>query len=257
MKKIFVLFLCFSLSGCAVKDNNIDVEETLETNIIIESEEEPSEPSTELTTDQDIEWELPIEDNFYNAEEYGYTEVIEQYYLNDLGQEGCYYQLDCYYFSEDVDSEKYSLVNQTLQNIYNEKEVEYRIYCEDNIQYFELDESIANENQRKDYVKWFLVSVPYVGEDYVSLLFNDMVYYAGAAHALTYFTPITISVETGEIVTAEEIVNKSWPEICATVGMNELDEQEFVEEYGFYITDRTLTYKYRTNEFVEEIVIER
>lgn len=50
---------------------------------------------------------------------------------------------------------------------------------------------------------------------------------------------------------------KSWPEICAAVGMNEMDEQEFLEEYGFYITDRTLTYKYRTSVFVEEIVIER
>ena len=64
-------------------------------------------------------------------------------------------------------------------------------------------------------------------------------------------------METGEIVTAEEVLNKTWSEICATVGMNELDEQEFLKEYGFYITDRTLTYKYRTNVFVEEIVIER
>lgn len=219
MKKIVLLFLCFSLTSCAVKDNNVVVEETPETNIIIESEE-PSAPSQELTADPDIEWEEPIEDKFYHAEEHGYTEVIEQYYLNDLGQEGCYYQLDCYYFSDDTNPEKYNLVNQTLQKIYDEKEVEYRIYCEENIEYFELDESISNENQRKDYVKWFLVSIPYVGEDYVSLLFNDMVYYAGAAHPLTYFSPVTISVETGEIVTAEEILNKSWSEICATVGMN-------------------------------------
>ncbi len=205
----------------------------------------------------DIAWEEPIEDAFYDAEEHGYIETKEQHYTNSQGQEGYYYTVDNYYFSDEMKSEKYDLVNRTLKKMYEDKEAEYQTYCEENIGDYEVDESIPNENQRDNYVSWFLVSIPYVGDDYVSLIFNDITYYAGAAHPLTYFSPVTISVETGEIVTPKEVLDKSWSEICATVGMNEQNEDEFLEEYGFYLTDRTLTYIYRTNVFVEEIVIKR
>lgn len=192
----------------------------------------------------------PIEDTFYNADDYGYIETKEQIYTNFQGQECGYADFDCYYFVDEANQGKYDLVNQTLQKIYDEKEAEYRVYCEEYLYDYEADdESIA--------FYLYLVSVPYVGEDYVSLIFNDIVTYAGAAHPATYFVPVTISVETGEIVTPEEVLNMSWSEICATVGMNEQNEEEFMEEYGFYLTDHTLTYKYRTNAFVEDIVIKR
>lgn len=102
-----------------------------------------------------------------------------------------------------------------------------------------------------------MVSIPYVGEDYVSLIFNDVVSYVGAAHPASYFIPVTINVKNGEIVTPEKVLNLSWSEICATMRMNEQNEEEFMEEYGFYLADHTLTYKYRTSVFVEEIVIKR
>lgn len=192
----------------------------------------------------------PIEDTFYDKEKYGYIDAKEQSYTNFEGQECGYADFDCYYFTDDTNSNKFDLVNQTLQKLYDETAAEYQSYCEDYLYDYE-----AEEDSVSFYL--YLVSIPYVGEDYVSLIFNDIVSYAGAAHPASYFIPVTISVETGELVTPEEVLNLSWPEICATVGMNEQDEEEFMAEYGFYLTDHTLTYKYRTNVFVEEIVIKR
>lgn len=202
------------------------------------------------TADPDSDWEEPIEDAFYNADEYGYIEAKPQSYNNFKGQECGYADFDCYYFSDDTNPNKYDLVNQTLQKLYDEKEAEYRSYCEDYLYDYE-----AEDDSVSFYL--YLVSIPYVGEDYVSLIFNDIVTYVGAAHPASYFIPVTINVKTGEIVTPEEVLSMSWPEICASVGMNEQSEEEFMEEYGFYLTDHTLTYKYRTSVFVEEIVIKR
>lgn len=197
------------------------------------------------------------EDAFYNADEYGSVEKREQHYSNSQGQEGYYYMVDSFYLKDETNSGKYALVNQTLQNIYDEKERQYQAYCMEQIVDYEWDDSITNELQRVNYVSWYLVNIPYIGEDYVSILFNDIEYYAGAAHPFTYFSPITISVETGEIVTPEKVLGKSWMEICEVVGMNVQNEEEFMDEYGFYLTDHTLTYIYRTNVFVEEIVVKR
>jgi len=201
----------------------------------------------ELSDDETLEL---IEDSFYDKDKYGYIDAKEQSYTNFEGQECGYADFDCYYFTDDTNPNKFDLVNQTLQKLYDETAAEYQSYCEDYLYDYE-----AEDDSVSFYL--YLVSIPYVGEDYVSLIFNDIVSYAGAAHPATYFVPVTISVETGELVTPEEVLGKSWPEIRATVGMNEQNEEEFMKEYGFYLTDHTLTYKYRTNVFVEEIVIKR
>lgn len=201
--------------------------------------------------------EAVIEASVYNVEEYGYVETREQHYSNAQGEEGYYYTVDCFYLDDDANSGKYALVNQTLQEIYDMQEKQYQVYCAEQISDYEVDDSITNELQSVNYVSWYLVNIPYIGEDYVSILFNDIVYYAGAAHPITYFSPVTISVETGEIVTPQEILNKSWDVICDEADITVESEEVFNEEYGFYLTDHTLTYKYRTNVFVDEIVIRR
>ena len=68
---------------------------------------------------------------------------------------------------------------------------------------------------------------------------------------------MTISVVTGEEVTSEEILGKTWDEIRAAGAIEEENEETFNADYGFYITDKELCYLYRFNFFVEEIRIPR
>lgn len=186
---------------------------------------------------------------------------LEQHYYNSQGQEGYYYYVDSFYFSDAAESGKYDLVNQTLQRIYAEQENQYQAFCMERIDDYEVDESIENESQSINYVAWFLVDIPYIGDDYVSILFNDIEYDAGAAHPLSYFSPVTISMKTGEIVTAKDVLNMSWDEIWSHIKteteITYESEEEFNKEYGFYLTNHTLTYLYRTNFYVEPIVIVR
>lgn len=69
-----------------------------------------------------------------------------------------------------------------------------------------------NDDEKKTY--YYEMDEFYFSDDkYVSLHFNDTVYYAGAAHPLSYYIPVTISVVTSEEVTPEEILGKTWDEI--------------------------------------------
>lgn len=226
------------------------------------SEENAADSETEKLEESDAEEEEPeIEEPFYNAEDFGYLENSEQHFYNEEDEEGYYYLSDNYFFSD----KKYALVNQTLQQMYDEKEQEYDAACQQGIEGFQRDESIENEGQAVNFYDWYFIRLTYAGDDYISLLYNDVAYYAGAAHPLSYFTGITLDVETGNIVTPEDVLNQTWEEIFAEFKGNlddEIvtyyeDEEVFNSEHAFYLTDRTLTYQYRTNVYVEPIVVMR
>lgn len=62
-----------------------------------------------------------------------------------------------------------------------------------------------------------------VGEDYISIKYND-ISYMGGAHPYSYFDGITIDCETGKEITAAELLGKGSDEIlfsftgCRTIG---------------------------------------
>ena len=67
----------------------------------------------------------------------------------------------------------------------------------------------------------------------------------------------TAAAETGEEITPEEILGKTWEEIRTVGGIEEESEATFNKGYGFYLTDTELHYVYRYNYFVGEIRIPR
>lgn len=144
-------------------------------------------------------------------------------------------------------------MNETLQSIYAEKELEYqeRYELEGSLKYLEP----VPEGQ-KDYEErtWYLVNLTYVGEDYVSLLFNDVTNWLGAAHPMSYFSPVTIDVRTGEVVETEEILGYTRDELSKKIyGDNRLNSMD----YGFYLYGEEIHFIYRFSYFVDEIVISR
>lgn len=202
---------------------------------------------------QEIAIGEPVEDTIYRIEDYGETTAVKKEFTNDSQQKTYYYTVDQFYFSD----EKYKRVNQTLNTLYEDIISSYEDEAEHYMGDYELDSSIENEAQMINDSRFILNSITYVGEDYVSLSFNDCCYWAGAAHPNSCFKPITIEIETGAVMTPELILGLNWQEIREKANIEREDENAFNEEYGFYITDSKLVYIYRTNVYVELIEINR
>ena len=144
-----------------------------------------------------------------------------------------------------------------LQQMYENYRTQYEEEGENHTGAYELVDETLSEGQRYDDNYLVFNGITLADDEYVSLHFNDTVYYAGAAHPLSYYIPVTISVATGEEVTPEEVLGKTWDEIRAAGSIEEENEENFNADYGFYITEKELCYLYRTNFFVEEIRISR
>lgn len=161
--------------------------------------------------------------------------------------------MDEFFFSD----EKYAKVNDYLQQMYENYRTQYEEEGENHTGAYELVDETLSEGQRYDDNNLVFNGITLADDEYVSLHFNDTVYYAGAAHPLSYYIPVTISVATGEEVTPEEVLGKTQDEIRAAGSIEEENEENFNADYGFYITEKELCYLYRTNFFVEEIRIPR
>ena len=74
---------------------------------------------------------------------------------------------------------------------------------------YELVDETLSEGQRYDDNNLVFNGITLADDEYVSLHFNDTVYYAGAAHPLSYYIPVTICVATGEEATPEEVLGKT------------------------------------------------
>ena len=186
-------------------------------------------------------------------EDYGECSNTVKEFYNDDEKKTYYYEMDGFYFSD----EKYAKVNDYLQQMYEEYRAQYEEEGENHSGAYELFDETLSEGQRYDDNYLVFNGITLADDEYVSLHFNDTVYYAGAAHPLSYYIPVTISVATGEEVTPEEVLGKTWDEIRAAGAIEEENEENFNADYGFYITDTELCYLYRTNFFVEEIRIPR
>ena len=183
---------------------------------------------------------------------YGTIQLVDKNYEDENGEKNYHYEVYQYIFSDP----KYLKVNETLQGVYENKELEYQKYYEQNgpFAYEEPNLSGYIEYLQRE---WYLVNLTYVGEDYVSLLYNDLIDFPNAAHPMTYFSPLTIDVQTGKIVDVEDILGCTWSELSKKLYGELCDSRLNKDEYGFYLEGNEVYFIYRTSRFVDEIVVPR
>lgn len=183
---------------------------------------------------------------------YGTIQLVDKNYEDENGEKNYHYEVYQFIFSD----QKYLKVNETLQGVYENKELEYQKYYEQNgpFAYEEPNFSGYIEYPQR---KWYLVNLTYVGEDYVSLLYNDLIDFPNAAHPMTYFSPLTIDVQTGKIVDVEDILGCTWSELSQKLYGELCDSRLNKDEYGFYLEGNEVHFIYRTSRFVDEIVVPR
>lgn len=189
-----------------------------------------------------------IQEKIYSIEEYGVVEERQQdFFDSEDGIVVYYYKMENFLLHDNFPNA--DLINNTLQQIYDEKEKDY----------IESAEIYSSEDEGFDtpYSYWHIMNLEYIGEDYISILYND-VYYMGGAHPYSYQDGITIDCKTGEQISASQLMEKSDEEILAEVSdLIGLDVMGTWEDMDFYLTDSTIVFFYRTPGFWEDAVLQR
>lgn len=229
---MLLLLLCMTLlNGCAQQEaptaQDIPVQE--------ETAEEPSQPTEELA-----------EEKVYEPLAYGTTEERKQEYNREASEETAYYyEMECFYFDDSFPAS----INDTLRTIYDAYETQYQ----QDADLYKTEESYPDV----PYSRLHLLQLTYVGEDYVSILYNDIAY-MGGAHPYSSLNGITIDCHTGKEAVASEILGKSdeeiLKEVCENMGMNQTAEWG---EVDFYLTDENIVFFYHQPMFWEDVIWER
>lgn len=96
----------------------------------------------------------------------------------------------------------------------------------------------------------------YVGEDYVSLVHNN-VCYMGGAHPYSARDGITIDCATGEILSAQQFLDDSdekiGEQLQKILGMDSV----FMEEWDYYLSKTSVVFFYYDPRFWEPVAIRR
>lgn len=234
-----------SAEAAVTEESTSETGESMEATVSTETVSDTTASTTGPSYEDEDAW-LPWED-------YGECSNTVKDFYNDDEKKTYYYEMDEFFFS----NEKYAKVNDYLQQMYENYRTQYEEEGENHTGAYELVDETLSEGQRYDDNYLVFNGITLADDEYVSLHFNDTVYYAGAAHPLSYYIPVTISIATGEEVTPEEVLGKTWDEIRAAGSIEEENEENFNADYGFYITEKELCYLYRTYFFAEEIRIPR
>lgn len=164
--------------------------------------------------------------------EYGNIRQEHEEFTNQDGSCFYYYDVECFYFDDNYPS----ILNETLQTYYDSKIEAYK----------HDSESYAGESGGEPNIPYdslIFQYATYIGDDYASLLFND-VCYMGGAHPYSAYDGVTIDCSTGEIVTVNRFIDDSDEEtgeqIKAILGMDVYDPNE----WDYYITDRSVVFFY-------------
>lgn len=232
-----------SAEAAVTEESTSETGESMEATVSTETVSDTTASTTGPSYEDEDAW-LPWED-------YGECSNTVKDFYNDDEKKTYYYEMDEFFFSD----EKYAKVNDYLQQMYDNYRTQYEEEGENHTGAYELVDETLSEGQRYDDNYLVFNGITLADDEYVSLHFNDTVYYAGAAHPLSYYIPVTISIATGEEVTPEEVLGKTWDEIRAAGSIEEENEENFNADYGFYITEKELCYLYRTYFFAEEIRI--
>lgn len=224
--------------------------ETVETNLPEDGKEIQTSSLSTAGADEansGEEQEGTGEDGF-RIEEYGWIEEKKQEFFEEGTKELTYYYNMEQFFVKDT-LENADKINRTLQEIYKEYETAYINEAENNPD--------TPEGGQVPYSYWHILQITYVGQDYISILYND-VYYMGGAHPYSQMEGITIDCKTGEQVAASQFIEKEDGEILAevseTMGLESLGTWEDID---FYLTDSTIVFFYRMPNFWDDVEWER
>lgn len=257
MRKIMIYFLnimfAFWLVGCGKKVNLAETEEpeTLVESISQEEKEEDEEDDAKENEGEPFEPENKyyiVKDSnvAYDVTEYGNIKQEHEEFTEQDGRNFFYYDMECFYFSETYPA----ILNETLQSYYDSKKESYQQDLE----------TYAGESFRDapsiPFDKLLFQGVTYAGDDYVSLLFNDVEW--GPAHPYSALDGVTIDCSTGEVVDVERFIDDSGEEIKehieAVLGKEVVYDRE---TWDYYITEKEVVFFYYDPRFWEAVATKR
>lgn len=237
---VIILSVIGSITGC--QGNNKDINEAMRTLQKVETESISNEAVEES------------QEKIYNIEDYGIIEEKKQEFFGKDTEVMSYYYIMEEFFINDNLSNAVS-VNEVLQQIYDGYEEKY-IENGQNHQQSGLDE-FGEEIQNVSYDQWHILALCYAGEDYISILYNDIGYFGGV-HPYSCFDGITIDCRTGQEVFVSELLGRSDEDILTEISsMMGLDITATWKDIDFYLTDSTIVFFYRMPGFFEDVVLPR
>ncbi len=179
-----------------------------------------------------------------SSEDYGEIVALREEFTDEkTGELTYYYEMENFYVNDSF--ENADKINDTLQKIYDTYELSYRENAE-----------AASGGFDTPYDSWHLLNLTLVGEDYISIEYNN-ISYMGGAHPYSYFDGITIDCKTGQEITATELLGKSSDEILRQVSDEMgMDTVASWDEVDFYLTDSTIVFFYRMPNYWEDVVWE-
>lgn len=176
---------------------------------------------------------------------YGDIKQEHKEFQNPDGNVYFYYDMDCFYF----DSNFPNILNETLQTYYDSV---MKSYCQNAEIYIDG----SNEEQNTPYNRLLFQYFTYVGDDYISLVYNDVAY-MGGAHPYSALDGITIDCNTGEVVLVNRFIDDSDEEIGKqlkdVLGMDVYTSNE----WDYYITENSVVFFYYDPRFWDSVATKR
>lgn len=226
-----------SLKRCAVYDNTMFFEIHDQIRLDIKADTSEDELSEEIV-------------KTYVMDDYGQIVNVREEFTGENKEEiTFYYEMENYYVNDTF--ENADKINATLQKIYDEYEQTYR----EDAEVSKSGEYVGGDPISTPYDWWHLLNLTLVGNEYISIQYNN-IDYMGGAHPYSNFDGITIDCKTGEEVSASEILGKSDDEILQQVS-NEMgmDTVASWNEIDYYLTDSAIVFFYRMGPLYWEDVV--
>ena len=219
-----------SVTNNTVKENDIKKKDSQQ---LLESENKYS-----IVQDEDV--------NVYSdVKKYGRIKKKHKKFKRKDGKEYFYYDMECFYFNDDYPA----VLNDTLQRYYDSQKESYENSAKT---YSGESDNAPNVPYDSLIFQYFT----YIGDDYVSMVFNDVTY-MGGAHQYSKIDGVTIDCNTGEMVDVNQFINDTDEEINKQfkelLGIAEYDNKE----WDFYITDKNVVFFYYDSRFWDSVETKR
>lgn len=176
---------------------------------------------------------------------YGKIEQEHHDFQDENGSVYYYYDMECFYFNDSYPE----VLNETLQTYYDSTREGYR---QDSASY----EGDSYDESNTPYDSLIFQYISYVGEDYVSLVYNSVTY-MGGAHPYSAWDGITIDCRTGEIVSVDRFIDDSEEEVGeqlkSVLGMDVYDSAE----WDYYITENSVVFFYYDPRYWDSVATKR
>lgn len=165
-----------------------------------------------------------------DASKYGEIRQEHETFENQDGSAYYYYDMECFYFDDNFPD----ILNETLQTYYN---VKREAYCQDSKSYGD----VVSEEMYIPYGSLIFQYFTYVGDDYISLVYNDVIY-MGGAHPYSAFEGVTIDCHTGEMLSVSHFLDDSEKEIAEGIKRALGIDGYRSQEWDYYITENSVVF---------------